>query len=68
MHKKMRKGLWGGVGTLATLLLGWGVLRLIDGKLPVPVAVSFLIVGVGLFVLSYLFRDQWRNGNGNPLR
>lgn len=65
MHNRLLNGLLAGVVTLATLLSGWGVLRLIDGKSSVAVAVTFLVVGLGLFVLCYFYRDKWRDEDGS---
>ena len=61
MNKRLRNGLLAGLATLATLLSGWGVLRLIDGDSPTSVAVALLLVGIGVFVLIYLYRDKWRD-------
>ena len=61
MNKRLRNGLLAGLVTLATLLSGWGVLRLIDGNSPASVAVALLLIGIGLFVLIYLSRDKWRD-------
>lgn len=65
MHNRLLNGLLAGVVTMATLLSGWGVLRLIDGKSSAAAAVTFLIVGIGLFVLCYLYRDKWRDEGGS---
>ena len=61
MHNRLLNGLLAGVVTMAT----WGVLRLIDGKSSAAAAVTFLIVGIGLFVLCYLYRDKWRDEGGS---
>jgi len=59
MRKRIQRGLWGGIAALSAMSMGFGIIRLVDRGIPTGVAVSFLVVGVGLLVLFVLCRSKW---------
>ncbi|MFF3038253.1 hypothetical protein [Arthrobacter citreus] len=58
---KLPRTVWSMVGFTIGWLIPVGIMRLVEGDAPRPVAVALLLSGIALALIAFIHRAQWRS-------
>ena len=58
---KLPRTVWSMVGFTIGWLIPVGIMRLVEGDAPRPVAVARLLSGIALALIAFIHRAQWRS-------
>ena len=58
---KLPRTVWSMVGFTIGWLIPLGIMRLVEGDGPRPVALALLLSGIALALIAFIHRAQWRS-------
>ena len=58
---KLPRTVWSMVGFSIGWLIPVGIMRLVEGDAPRPVALALLLSGIALALIAFIHRAQWRS-------
>ena len=59
----MKTMMWSLIATVGGMLVGLGVMRLFNGRYPVPIAIGILVIGAIILYLVFHYRDKWKKNS-----